>query len=127
MAKRRKQARKTKRKTAKRRMAGRKAAATRAATRAAKRTATNIANTPAAQSLMQVAERAVRRQSNKVLDAATKRYNRLMRQAARATNDANKRKYLAAALTAVVVAGVVANDLKRRIDKSAAGGRKKRL
>jgi hypothetical protein len=123
MAKRRKQARKTKRKTAKRRMAGRKAAAT----RAAKRTATNIANTPAAQSLMQVAERAVRRQSNKVLDAATKRYNRLMRQAARATNDANKRKYLAAALTAVVVAGVVANDLKRRIDKSAAGGRKKRL
>jgi len=123
MAKRRKQARKTKRKTAKRRMAGRKAAATRAATR----TATSIANTPAAQSLMQVAERAVRRQSNKVLDAATKRYNRLMRQAARATNDANKRKYLAAALTAVVVAGVVANDLKRRIDKSAAGGRKKRL
>src|SRR3954468_21871676 len=119
MAKRRKKTRKT----AKRRMAGRKATAT----RAAKATATSIANTPAAQSLMQVAERAVRRQSNKVLDAATKRYNRLMRQAAGATNDANKRKYLAAALTAVVVAGVVANDLKRRIDKSAAGGRKKRL
>lgn len=120
MAKRRKKARKTvRRKSAKRRMAGRKAAIT--------RTATSIANTPAAQSLMQVAERAVRRQSNKVLDAATKRYNRLMRQAARATNDANKRKYLAAALTAVVVAGVVANDLKRRIDKNAAGGRKKRL
>jgi hypothetical protein len=116
MAKRRKKARKTvRRKTAKRKMAGRKAAAT------------SIANTPAAQSLMQVAERAVLRQANKVLDAATKRYNRLMRQAARATNDANKRKYLAAALTAVVVAGVVANDLKRRIDKGAAAGRKKRL
>jgi hypothetical protein len=119
MAKRRKKARKS----AKRKAAGRKAAAT----RAAKRTAGSITDTPAAQSLMQVAERAVLRQSNKVLDAATKRYNRLMRQAARATNDANKRKYLAAALTAVVVAGVVANDLKRRIDKSAAGGRKKRL
>jgi hypothetical protein len=118
MAKRRKKARKT----TKRRTAARKAAAV----RSAKRTATSIANTPAAQSLMQVAERAVLRQSNKVLNAATKRYNRLVRQAAKATSDANKRKYLAAALTAVVVAGVVANDLKRRIDKSAAGGRKKR-
>jgi hypothetical protein len=122
MTKRRKKARKTVRpKTAKRKMAGRKAAATRAAN--------SIANTPQAQGLMQVAERAVLRQSNKVLDAATKRYNRLMRQAARATNATNKRKYLAAALTAVVVAGVVANDLRRRIDKgsSQAGARKKRL
>src|ERR1041385_454308 len=112
MAKRRKKARKS----AKRRMAGRKAAAPR------------IANTPQAQSLMQVAERTVRSQSNKVLNAATKRYNRFMRQAARATSDANKRKYLAAALSAVVIAGVVAGDLKRRMNQRPArsGGRKKR-
>ena len=122
MAKRRKSTRKTaRRKSAKRKAAGRKAAATRAAER--------ITNSPEAQGLVQVAERAVLRQSNKVLSAATTRYNRLMRQAAKATTDANKRKYLAAALTAVVVAGVIANDLKRRIDKNAArsAGRKKRL
>jgi hypothetical protein len=108
MAKRRKKARK---------MATRKAAAKR------------LAGAAESQGLMQVAERTVRSQSNKVLDAATKRYNRFMRQAANATNDANKRKYLAAALSAVVIAGVVAGDLKRRIDQRAAqsGGRKKRL
>jgi hypothetical protein len=71
----------------------------------------------ASSSLYQVAERAVLKQSNKVLDAATKRYKRFVRQAAKATNNANRRKYLAAALSAVAIAGVVANDLKRRIDK----------
>jgi|SRR4051812_26838154 hypothetical protein len=108
MAKRRKKARKT---------AKRKAAAKR------------LTGAMEAQGLMQVAERTVRSQSNKVLGAATKRYNRFMRQAARATNDANKRKYLAAALSAVVIAGVVAGDLKRRMDKRTAQprGRKKRL
>lgn len=79
-------------------------------------------------SLVQVAERAVLKQSNKVLVAATKRYNRFVRQAAKATNDAAKRKYLAAALSAVVIAGVVANDLRGRINKRAAApaARKKR-
>ena len=71
----------------------------------------------ASSSLYQVAERAVLKQSNKMLDAATKRYKRFVRQAAKATNNANRRKYLAAALSAVAIAGVVANDLKRRIDK----------
>ena len=71
----------------------------------------------ASSSLYQVAERAVLKQSNKVLDAATRRYKRFVRQAAKATNNANRRKYLAAALSAVAIAGVVANDLKRRIDK----------
>jgi hypothetical protein len=66
---------------------------------------------------MRAAERAVLRQSNKVLVAATKRYKRFVRQASKATNNANKKKYLAAALTAVVIAGVVAKDLKARIDK----------
>jgi hypothetical protein len=81
------------------------------------------------QSLAQTAERAVLSQSNKVLVAATKRYKQLVRQAAKATNNKNKRKYLAAALSAVVIAGVVANDLRRRIDKQPLrpARRKKRL
>jgi hypothetical protein len=69
------------------------------------------------QTLMEAAERVVLRQSNKILVAATKRYKRFARQASKATNDANKKKYLAAALTAVIIAGVVAGDLKARIDK----------
>ncbi len=69
------------------------------------------------QTLMEAAERVVLRQSNKMLVAATKRYKRFVRQASKATNDANKRRYLAAALTAVVIAGVIAKDLKARIDK----------
>ena len=67
--------------------------------------------------LMETAERAVLGQSNKILVAATKRYKRFARHASKATNNANKKKYLAAALTAVVIAGVVAKDLKARIDK----------
>ncbi len=69
------------------------------------------------QGMIGVAERAVLSRANEAMKAATARYNRLMQQAAAATTDANKKKYLAAALTAVVVAGVVANDLKRRLDK----------
>ena len=69
------------------------------------------------QALIEAAERAVLSQSDKMLVAATKRYKRFVRQASKATNTANKRKYLAAALTAVVIAGVIAKDLKARIDK----------
>ena len=68
-------------------------------------------------SLIQAAERAILDQSNKALNAATSRYDRLMRQARAATNDATKRKYLTAALSAVVIAGLVANELKRQINK----------
>jgi hypothetical protein len=94
----------------------------------AKKTAKKALRAVASSSLYQTAERAVIKQSNKMLAAATKRYNRFVRQAAKATNDANKRKYLAAALSAVAIAGVVANDLRRRIDKApAATARKKRL
>ena len=78
--------------------------------------------------LMEAAERAVLKQSGKMLVAANKRYKRFVRQAVRATNDANKKKYLAAALTAVVIAGVVARDLKARMDKRPrAAVRKERL
>jgi hypothetical protein len=65
--------------------------------------------------LIHTAERAVLNQSNKVLVAATKRYKKFARQAAKATSSSNKKKYLAAALTAVVLAGVVANDLRSRM------------
>jgi hypothetical protein len=96
-----------------------------AATR--RRSAVKRVPAPAASSgLFQAAEQAVLRQSDKVVAAATDRYNKLMRQAARATNAANKRKYLVAALSAVAIAGVVANDLRRRIDKQTSA-RKKRL
>jgi hypothetical protein len=83
----------------------------------------------ASPNFVQVAERAVIAQSNKMLTAATRQYKKLVRQAAKATNDKNKRKYLAAALSAVAIAGVVANDLKKRIDArpAAAAKRKKRL
>jgi hypothetical protein len=83
----------------------------------------------ASPNFVQVAERAVIAQSNKMLVGATKQYKKLMRQAVKATNDKNKRKYLAAALSAVAIAGVIANDLKKRIDArpAAAAKRKKRL
>jgi hypothetical protein len=94
-----------------------------------KKTAKKAVRAVASSSLYQVAENAVVKQSGKMLDAANKQYKKLVRQAAKATNTANRRKYLAAALSAVALAGVVANDLRRRMDKVpvAARGRKKRL
>src|SRR5882757_8988287 len=92
----------------------------------AKKTAKKAERPAASASLYQVAERAVIKQSNKVLDAATKQYKKLVRQAAKATNTANRRKYLAAALSAVVIAGAVANDMRKRIDKAPVGARKKK-
>jgi hypothetical protein len=96
------------------------------AKKSAKKAVTKAAGSDVSSALYQVAERAVITQSNKMLDAATKQYKRLVRQAAKATNDANKRKYLVAALSAVAIAGVVANDLKRRIQARPVA-RKKRL
>lgn len=94
-----------------------------------KKTAKKAIRPAVSSSLYQVAEDAVVKQSGKMLDAANKQYKKLVRQATKATNTANRRKYLAAALSAVALAGVVANDLRRRMDKAAvaAGGRKKRL
>jgi len=107
-------------------MATRRKKASRKKTPRRKRAVKRAAAPAAAPGLFQAAEQAVLRQSDKVVSAATDRYNKLMRQAARATNATNKRKYLVAALSAVAIAGVVANDLRRRIDKQATG-RKKRL
>jgi hypothetical protein len=85
----------------------------------AKRTALTKRSSKSTKSptLMEAAEHAVLRRSNQVLVAATKRYKQFVRQASKATNTANKKKYLGAALTAVIIAGVVAKDLKSRIDK----------
>ena len=79
---------------------------------ASRKSSKRIPQSTASRTLMEAAERAVLKQSNKMLVAATKRYKRFVRQAAKATNDANKKKYLAAALTAVVIAGVFAKYLK---------------
>jgi hypothetical protein len=97
---------------------------------AKRRTKKTVAKKRAATSasFVQVAERAVISQSTKMLNAANRQYKKLVRQATKATNDRHKRKYLAAALSAVAIAGVVANDLKKRLDaRPKAGGRKKRL
>ena len=75
--------------------------------------------------LIEGAERAVLRQSNKLLVAAAKRYKRFVRQASKATSDVNKKKYLAAALTAVIIAGMVAKDLKARLDNRSQGAVRK--
>ena len=108
-------------------MATRRKKALKKKTASRRKSAVKRAPAPAASpGLFQAAEQAVLRQSNKVVAAATERYNKLMRHAAKATNDANKRKYLVAALSAVAIAGVVANDLRRRIDKQTTA-RKKRL
>ncbi len=113
---------------AKRRKTSRKKTAKKTAKNSAKKTAKKAVRPAASSSLYQVAERAVLKQSNKMLDAATKRYQRFVRQAAVATNDAHRRKYLTAALSAVAIAGVVANDLRRRIERApTARARKKRL
>ena len=66
---------------------------------------------------MSQVERAVRKRSNKMLGATTKRYRRFMKQATKATNAKNRTKYLASALTALIVAGVVASEIKKRMDK----------
>jgi hypothetical protein len=92
-----------------------------------KKTATKALRVAASSGLFQTAERAVIKQSNKMLDGATKQYNKLVRQAAKATNDRKKRQYLAAALSAVAIAGVIANDMRKRINKAPLRARKKRL
>jgi hypothetical protein len=79
-------------------------------------------------STMSRAERAVGVRSNKLLGITTKRYRRFMRQARKATTSAKKGQYLAAALSALVIAGAVAAQIKAGMNKKtrAASARKKR-
>ena len=65
--------------------------------------------------MMKSTEKALHKQSNKMLVGATKRYKRFMRQAAKAASDHKREEYLAAALGALVVTGVVASKLMARM------------
>jgi hypothetical protein len=60
---------------------------------------------------MKTAERALHKRTNKMLASATRRYKKFMRQAATAASDHKREEYLAAALSALVVTGVVASKL----------------
>ena len=80
--------------------------------------------------MLKTAERTLQRRTNKMLAGATKRYKKFMRQAAKAASDHKREEYLAAALGALVVTGIVASKLMANLEgkKAAAAGiaRKKR-
>jgi hypothetical protein len=74
--------------------------------------------------MMKTAERALHKRTNKMLASTTKRYKKFMRQAAKAASDYKREEYLAAALSALVVTGVVASKLMANLEgkKAAAPG-----
>ena len=75
--------------------------------------------------LMKTKERVLHKRANKMLASATKRYKNFMRQAANAANDHRREEYLAAALSALVVTGVVAIKLMGNLkDKKTAAPRR---
>ena len=65
---------------------------------------------------MKTAERALHKRANKMLTSATKRYKKFMRQAAKAASEHKREQYLAAALSALVVTGVVASKLMANLE-----------
>ena len=74
--------------------------------------------------MMKTAERALHRRTNKMLASATKRYKKFMRQAAKAASDHKREQYLAAALSALVVTGVVASKLMTNLEGKKAAARR---
>jgi hypothetical protein len=66
---------------------------------------------------MKIAEKALLKRTNKMLASATKRYKKLMRQAAKAASEHKREQYLAAALTALIATGVVASKLKANLKR----------
>jgi hypothetical protein len=74
--------------------------------------------------MMKTAERALHRRANKMLASATRRYKKFMRQAAKAASDHKREQYLAAALSALVVTGVVASKLKTNLASKKAAARR---
>jgi hypothetical protein len=74
--------------------------------------------------MMRTAERTLHKRTNKMLTSATRCYRKFMRQAAKAASDHKREEYLAAALGALVVTGVVASKLMTNLKgkKSAAPG-----
>jgi hypothetical protein len=73
--------------------------------------------------MMKTAERALHKRTNKMLASATKRYKKFMRQAAKAASDYKREEYLAAALSALVVTGVVASKLMANLEGKKAAAR----
>jgi F0F1-type ATP synthase assembly protein I len=78
--------------------------------------------------MMKTAERALYKRTNRMLASATKRYKKFMRRAAKAASEHKREQYVAAALSALVVTGVVASKLKANLEstKAAIPLRKKR-
>lgn len=80
--------------------------------------------------MMKAAERALYKRTNRMLASATKRYKTFMRRAAKAASEHKREQYVAAALGALVVTGVVASKLKANLEKTKAAipvrARKKR-
>ena len=67
--------------------------------------------------MMKTADRALRKRTNKMVATATKRYKKFMRQAAKAASDHRREEYLAAALGALVVTGVVASKMMTNLQR----------
>ena len=66
--------------------------------------------------MMVTAEKALRKKTNKVLATTTKKYKTLMRQATKAVSEHKREQYIAAAVAALVVAGVAASKMKAALD-----------
>ena len=69
--------------------------------------------------MMKSAEKALHRRSSKMLAGATRRYKRFIKLAGNAASDHKREQYMAAALGALVVTGVVANKLMTRMENKA--------
>jgi hypothetical protein len=70
--------------------------------------------------MMRTAEKALHKRATKTLAGATKRYKKFMRQAAKAASETKREQYVAAALGALVVTGVVAQQLMSKMEARAA-------
>jgi hypothetical protein len=73
--------------------------------------------------MMVTAEKAMRKKTNQILASTTKKYKSLMRKATKAASEHKREQYIAAAIGAVVLAGVAASKMKSAMDtkKVAAG------
>jgi hypothetical protein len=60
--------------------------------------------------------RAVEKKANRVVKVATTKYSKLMAKAAKAANDITRAQYISAALTALMVVGIAAGEVKARMD-----------
>jgi hypothetical protein len=64
--------------------------------------------------------RAVEKKANQVVKASTTKYSKLMAKAAKAANETTRAQYISAALTALMVVGIAAGEVKARMDHTKA-------